>query len=159
MVQLCHRALFRLTKLNIRYPDGSRNVIDVDGWVVGEDGIRGMEGVLIDPLGKILVGATVGGAVAGFGAGMQANSTNSYTNSFGITTQTVEDAGNFAAGNAASKVGETYLLYINERAQQLVPHVQVLSGREATAVFSQNVVIDGLLDSMNEPDLQFVSLD
>ena len=45
------RVLYRLSSLNIRLPSGRNDVIPVDGWVVGEDGIRGMEGILIDPFG------------------------------------------------------------------------------------------------------------
>lgn len=44
------RALFRLTQLAIRQSDGRRSVTDVDGWVLGEDGIRGVHGRLIDKL-------------------------------------------------------------------------------------------------------------
>jgi hypothetical protein len=43
------RVLFRLARLSMRLPNGRRKEFDIDGWVVGEDGIRGMGGRLLDP--------------------------------------------------------------------------------------------------------------
>jgi len=72
------RALFRLSSLNLRLPDGRRKILSVDGWVVGEDGIRGMEGVTIDPLGKAIGGAVMAGGLQGFGQALQ-NKNTTYT--------------------------------------------------------------------------------
>ena len=58
------RVLFRLTRLSIRLPSGKRKEFPIDGWIVGEDGIRGLEGVLIDPIGKAIVGAGMAGGLA-----------------------------------------------------------------------------------------------
>ncbi|MBN8550713.1 MAG: hypothetical protein J0M12_15470, partial [Deltaproteobacteria bacterium] len=63
------RALFRLTTLSIEFPDGRRKEVDVDGWIVGEDGIRGMAGVTIDPIGKAIGGTVLAGAIQGVGQG------------------------------------------------------------------------------------------
>ena len=61
------RVLFRLTRLSIRLPNGRRKEFAIDGWVVGEDGIRGMSGVLIDPIGKAIGGAAMAGVRAASG--------------------------------------------------------------------------------------------
>lgn len=154
-----HRALFRLKTLNMRFPDGSKSVVDVDGWIVGEDGVRGMEGVLIDPIGRILAGELVSGTVQGFGSYFGSRGT-SYQYGNGIITQ--QNAGNSLEqgfGQGVSRAAGNWSQYIEKRADLLVPHVKILSGRQATAVFSQNVRIDGLLESMEEPNLVFASLD
>ena len=147
------RALIRLNKMNIRYPDGSRKVLDVDGWIVGEDGIRGMEGVLIDPIGKILTGALAGGLAEGF----LARGTNQNQGGGNFEDSFVNYEVGLATG--AQRMGNTWQNFIEERSRLLIPHVKVLSGRTATAVFSQNVVIDGLMEIMDEPEAHFVSLD
>ena len=144
-----HRVLYRLNKMNIRHPDGSRQVVDIDGWVVGEDGIRGMEGLLIDPLGRILASAAAAGGIQG-----ALQNGNSQQNINGE----VVSIDNLGQG-AANEVGAEISGYIKERSDLLVPHVKVLSGRSATAVFSQNVTITGLYDKLDEPDSVFVSLD
>lgn len=153
------RALFRLTKLNFRLPDGSRKVLDIDGWVVGEDGIRGMQGALIDPIGKVMIGAAEAGMVQGFGQAVQSGASTQQTNSFGITTQNVNNATEFGLGRGIATTGTEWSAYIRERASLMVPHVQIKSNREATAIFSQNVTIEGLFESMSEPEAVFVSLD
>jgi hypothetical protein len=49
---------------------------------------------------------------------------------------------------------------ITKRLDALVPVVQVLSGREATVVFSQSLAIPDLLEQVDEdPSVSFSSLD
>ena len=48
------RALFRLVSLTFSLPNGERKNIKVDGWIVGDDGIRGIEGEAINPMGNLL---------------------------------------------------------------------------------------------------------
>ncbi len=154
------RALFRLNKMSMRYPDGSRKVVDVDGWIVGEDGIRGMEGILIDPIGKVLAGELIAGTVAGVGQGMSQAQISTQTNGVGGFSQALTgDSLEYGLGRGVSQAGSNWSGYIKERSKMLVPHVKVLSGRSATAVFSQNVELDGLFESMEDPNLTFASLD
>ncbi|NLF25448.1 MAG: hypothetical protein GX589_07295, partial [Deltaproteobacteria bacterium] len=154
------RALFRLTTLNIRYPDGSRKVLDVDGWVVGEDGIRGMEGILIDPIGKALAGSLLSGTVEGLGDGVAAANTNTiYYENGGSRTFVDGEIGQYAAGRGIAKTGERWSKYIDERIELLVPHVKVLSGRYGTAIFSRSVTIDGLFETLEDDETVLASLD
>jgi hypothetical protein len=155
------RALFRITQLNLRYPDGSRNIIDVDGWIVGEDGIRGMEGILVDPFGKVMMGALVSGTLEGAGRGLSQAQISTSSNQNGTFSYLSGDAGEYAAGQGLGTAGATWSQFIKERAKLLIPHVKVLSGREATAVFSKTVTIDGLYEALDEQDpaLQMASLD
>ena len=152
------RALFRLTNLNVRLPDGSRQVLDVDGWIVGEDGIRGMEGILIDPLGKAIFGSAFAGALQGVGdsinnRNIQVNSNNSTFAGFD------ENLGERAVAGAVGRAGDRWAQFIDDRAALLVPHVKVLSGRTATAVFSQSVFIPELYDQLEEQEYAFKGMD
>lgn len=148
------RALFRLTSMNIRLPDGRRKVLKADGWIVGEDGVRGMSGVLIDPIGKAIGGAGFAGFLAGIGDGVSAaNSTIRSDISTGATSAYVSgDLYSFAAGRGASTAAREWSGIIKDRLQEMVPVVQVLSGREATAVFAKNLTISGLYEALEDED-------
>jgi len=64
------RALFRIHRINMRFPNGRKRVIPVDGWIIGEDGINGMQGILIDPMNKIIEGEVLTGTIRGLGEGL-----------------------------------------------------------------------------------------
>lgn len=153
------RALFRLTSMNVRYPDGRRKEFKVDGWVVGEDGIRGMSGVLIDPLGKALLGAGIAAGVQGFGQGLELNNTSRQDNGFlGLSTTTVTGSPlEVGAARGIQSMGREYSGIIRDRLAEMVPVIQVLSGRQSTAVFSRSVQIPGLLEQYDNKESDFVS--
>lgn len=154
------RALFRLTSMNIRMNDGRRKVVPVDGWVVGEDGVRGMEGILIDPIGKAIGGAGFAGALQGIGQGLSANQVTVQNNGlFGNAATVTGDVTEFAAGQGISNAARVYANLIQQRVGALVPVVQVLSGREATAVFSKSVTIADLYSSLDAEDSGFTGID
>ena len=152
------RALFRLTSLNLRLPNGQRKVVPVDGWVVGEDGIRGMEGILIDPIGKVIAGSAMANGLHGLGQGIaDANSTVTKTKGglFGPSEETTNvsgDIGEYAAGKALAGASDTYASIIQERFRLMVPQVQVLSGREATAVFAKSLPITDLFEALESEE-------
>jgi hypothetical protein len=154
------RALFRLTSLNLRFPNGKREVVNVDGWIVGEDGIRGMEGVLIDPIGKAIAGAGMTGALAGLGESIAGSQTTVRSFPDGSIQEVITgDHLTFAAGKAASSASSEWGAIIRDRIRLLVPHVKVLSGREATAVFSRSFTISGLYEALEDDYYGFDSLD
>ncbi len=156
------RALLRITRLSIRLPNGRRKEFAVDGWIVGEDGIRGMEGVLIDPIGKAIVGAGIAGGLSGLGQAMRAANTQTQVFANGGVNQTVDPGAipQYAGGVAISGAANEWTEIIRERLRTLVPVVQVLSGREATAVFSQSLAIPDLLEQVDQdPSLVYTSLD
>lgn len=157
------RVLFRLTRLSIRLPNGKRKEFPVDGWIVGEDGIRGLEGVLIDPIGKAIVGAGMAGGLAGLGQGIAAANVQNrvYANGSQYSSVNQGDVGKYAGGVALASTANEWQAIIKDRLSQLVPVVQVLSGREATAVFSQSVAIPELLEQLDEenPSVVYASLD
>jgi hypothetical protein len=157
------RVLFRLTRLSVRLPNGKRKEFPIDGWIVGEDGIRGMEGVLIDPIGKAIVGAGMAGGLAGLGQGIAAANVQNqiYSNGNSQSSVNANDVPAYAGGVALASAATEWQQIIQDRLNQLVPVVQVLSGREATAVFSQSVAIPELLEQLDEesPAVVFTSLD
>jgi conjugal transfer pilus assembly protein TraB len=132
------RALFRLTSLAMRAKDGRRIVLRVDGWVVGEDGIRGMKGKLIDKLGKLIAATGTVGFTAALGESLMANNSlsNDNGNSDGGITVVSGDL-NYAAANALSEASSKLNEVLIDRYEKLVPVVEILSGREAAIVFSQ----------------------
>jgi hypothetical protein len=145
------RALFRLSSLNIRLPNGRRKIIDdIDGYIVGEDGKLGMEGVLIDPLSKILGAVTVAGAIEGTGQAFAQQQLSVYRNAWGGTeTEVTGDVFKYGLGRGVQQGSKEWSNMIKQRADQLVPHVEVLSGREGTAVFSKSFVITDLYEALS----------
>lgn len=153
------RALFRMTNLSVRLPDGRRKELTIDGWVVGEDGIRGMAGVLIDPIGKGIAGMGFAGLLGGIGAGFAASNLETSTSN-GNTTQIISgNTAEYAFGRGMAGMAREYSSVIRDRIDQLVPHVSVLSGREASAVFARSVTIPGLYEALNYDEDPFSSLD
>jgi hypothetical protein len=122
-----------------------------------------MEGVLIDPIGKAIVGAGMAGGLAGLGQGIAAANVQNRVYANGNTQSSVNtnDIPAYAGGVALSSAATEWQQIIRDRLAQLVPVVQVLSGREATAVFSQSLAIPELLEQLDEEDpaVVFTSLD
>ncbi len=149
------RVLFRLTNISVRHKNGRRSVVEVDGWVVGEDGIRGMKGKLIDKLPETLLAigaATTASAAAtnAFGGNSKTYSTSSDVNSSGVNVNS-EGMEN-AIGKGFNKSTQKLVDVIIDRHEKLIPVVEVLSGREAVAVFSQPVEISPCEDDCENED-------
>jgi hypothetical protein len=134
------RALFRLTQLSIRHPNGRRAVVDVDGRIEGEDGIRGLQGKLIDKLGRLIVTTAMVSGVAAIGESMTDSQQITYGNNGGalnLSGDDLEFATASALTDASNRLGQVLL----NRYESLVPVVVVLSGREVHAIFSKPVEI------------------
>lgn len=141
------RVLFRLTSISLRQKDGRRSVVDVDGWVVGEDGIRGMKGRLIDKLPEtILAIATAGTLSAGAKTMLRNkngnnnvtfNNTRPQESGINVNSVAMEDSLGKGLNDATQKLVDVII----ERHEKLIPVVEVLAGREAVAVFSQPVEV------------------
>ena len=103
------------------------------------------------------------GGLAGLGQGIAAANVQNRVLPNGGQVSTVDqgDVGTYAAGVALSSVATEWQAIIKDRLSQLVPVVQVLSGREATAVFSQSIAIPELLEQLDEedPSVVYASLD
>lgn len=144
------RVLFRLTTMTYQLPTGEQKTIDIDGWVVGEDGIRGLAGVAIDPFGKVLSGLALAAAVNGAGQGLRQGGIQNNQNALGLNQQVIQNAGQVALGSAVSQSGNEWSQMIQERARMYTPMVHVKSNREATAVFTKPFTITGLIEALGE---------
>lgn len=154
------RVLYRLTDLSMRFPNGQRKTIQVDGWIVGEDGVRGMNGRVIDQLGRALAGAAAVGFTQGLGEGIADSELTTTETADGDTiTKTTGDVSKVALGRGLSSSVGTWNKIIQDRVKDLVPVVEVLSGREATAVFAKSVTIEDLYDQLEDQEVVFASLD
>ncbi len=150
------RALFRLTQLSLRHPSGRRSVVEVDGWIIGEDGIRGMQGRLEDKLGRLILATAVISGVAAAGQRLQRNTGVLFGNSsfggvngnnppgFTLQNQDFQYAAASAVTDASNRLGQVLL----RRYESLIPVIEVLSGREAVAIFSKPAEI-AILDDDN----------
>ncbi|MEZ4753088.1 MAG: hypothetical protein R3A13_02120 [Bdellovibrionota bacterium] len=108
--------------------------------VVGEDGVRGMEGLLIDPIGK-LVGATGLPVLLKVpGEGLSQAQLDVSGNGLSLV-QTVEsgNVGSYAAGQGVEKAAQRYSQLIEKRQTELVPHVRVLLRQRCYSGFSKNI--------------------
>ena len=130
------RALFRLTQLSIRHPNGRRAVIDVDGWIVGEDGIRGMQGKLIDKLGRLILATAIVSGVSAFGERLDDTTDIRVRNGGGLGSLSTGDL-DFAAASALTDASNRLGGVLLNRYESLIPVVEILSGREAAAIFSR----------------------
>jgi len=155
------RALFRLHTLNINLPNGARKIVNVDGWVVGEDGLAGLEGILIDPIGRVIAGNMMAGTLQGLGEGVADSQMDTSSNWYGVTKVVSGDTWKYALGRGVEKGADSWADFIKERADSLVPHIRILSGRTCTAVFSKSVTIKGLYEALSDGNDEgsFVSLD
>lgn len=142
------RALFRLSQLSLRHPSGRRAVIEVDGWVVGEDGVRGMQGKLIDKLGRLIAMTAIVSGLGALGERLNDNTHNVYVQngSGGLTLEPndMDYAAASAVTDASNRLGEVLL----NRYESLVPVVEVLSGREVSAIFSKPAEIALIEDAV-----------
>lgn len=152
------RVLFRLTNLSIRHKDGRRSVVAVDGWIVGEDGIRGMKGTLIDKLGETILAIAVAGTASAFAQKALGDADEGATvqNSPGIDITNIEAQD--ALGTGLNQATQRLVDVIIDRHEKLIPVVEVLSGREAVAVFSQPVEISPCENDCDGEDV-FGSMD
>ncbi len=149
------RVLFRLTDLSFRHQDGRRGVVTVDGWIVGEDGVLGMKGRLIDKLGRLIL-ATFG---ASFTAelGEQINQDAATVNiedseDISVNADELDSATASALTDSTNRLVQILL----DRYEKLVPVVEILSGREVYAVFSKTSEIS-ILEGEDEEGIYATS--
>jgi hypothetical protein len=60
--------------------------------------------------------------------------------------------GEYAAGRGLTNASQEWSSIIRERLREMVPVVQVLSGREATAIFAKSVQIEDLFEKLEEEE-------
>ncbi|MCC6934039.1 MAG: hypothetical protein IT292_12445 [Deltaproteobacteria bacterium] len=146
------RALFRLTDLAMRHKDGRRSVVKVDGWVIGEDGIRGMSGRLIDKLGRLIL-ATMGSA---FATTLSEQYLDKADDNAQVVVQNSQDVTldssdlDLAQASAYSEAAQRITDILIKRYTKLVPVVEVLSGRDVVAVFAAPAEVEVIDEEADE---------
>ena len=105
-------------------------------------GVAGMEGVLIDPIGKAVAGAATSGPVSGISEGYGHPQTGYNSGRYGGNEIVSDDPLIYAAGKGASGAANAMSQIVKDRMQHYVPHVKVYSGREGTAVFSKSITME-----------------
>ena len=139
------RAIFRLTQISIRHPSGRRSTVEVDGWIVGEDGVRGMGGTLIDKLGRLIVTTAFVSGTAALGERLDDGNrvvVNGSGGGLSLDQDDLDAATASAVSDASNRLGQVLL----NRYESLVPVVEILSGREVVAIFSKPVEIEIIND-------------
>lgn len=150
------RALFRITSLAFRYPDGRRAVLKVDGWVVGEDGIRGMSGRVIDKLGQLI--ATIAGTSFAAALGGRLDDKSDVVvlgRPLSVSNDDLGVASTSALTNASAAISRVLI----DRYSKMIPVVEVLSGRKASVIFAAPVEVAECGEECNAWDTQTAALD
>lgn len=153
------RVVYRLTDLAYRNPDGRRSVIKVDGWVVGEDGIRGTRGKVIDKLGQVILATMAYSGAASVGDAI----TQRYRNNFSDigNNSDVTLTGNdidMATASALTDGGIRITQLLLDKYEKLIPVVEVNSGRDVVAVFSRGAEVS-IYDEEEDSGVRTASLD
>lgn len=130
----------RLTTLSCTLPNGHVIDIPVKGYVVGEDGKAGIKGVVAMHQGSIMAKATLAGFLAGIGTTAANASQTQMTSPVGTTStinpnQAVGNALGTGAGMAFNNLSQYYINILN----QIMPTIEVSSGRNVTVVFTEGI--------------------
>ena len=154
------RVLFRVSKLGLAFPSGRLREIEIDGWVVGEDGLRGLKGILKDPLGEILGAQIQAGVAQGIGDALAGSNVNERLTPLGGRSLSVTgEELDYSASQGLSQAAQHYAKVIEERSKEMIPHVEVLSGRDVTIVFARAFQIPGLMEELNANDNHDLAVD
>lgn len=135
------RALFRLSSMSIRHPSGRRSVVKVDGWVVGEDGIRGLQGRVIDKLGRLILATAGVSFVAALGERIDGSRIRVRGRNTGGLTSIDPDDFDLAAASAVTDASNRLGKVLLDKYESFVPVVEILSNRDGVAIFSQSAEI------------------
>ena len=147
------RVYLRPTTLSCVAPDGASIQSAIKGYVVGDDGIAGMKGVVVSHQGELLEKGMLAGLISGFGSSFSPTSVSPISLNPGGTTQYQYPSvssimGNSIAGgasNAASLIAKFYLA----QAQRLQPTLQINPGTSVDIILENgaNVLKKGLTSS------------
>ena len=166
------RVVYRLSDLAFRNTDGRRSVVKIDGWIVGEDGIRGMRGKVIDKLGQVILATMAYSATAAAGDAVMKryqNNTQTYNSFFGVANNKRRNSDAVALGlnsndlelastSALTDGGTKITQLLLDKYEKMVPVVEVNSGRDVVAVFSRGAEVS-VYDEEEEGGVHTAALD
>lgn len=137
------RILGKPAKLTCNFAGRGSKTWDVSGYVVDNDGIEGIVGVINDNGGKKLAGAAAGSGIALAGSRLSAAQTQSYAGTGGTSSAVTGSVGSDMVGGLAQGVGSELSRQVIEHYNQYQASVQVGGNREITIV---------LLNELSVPD-------
>ncbi|MEI8321205.1 MAG: TraB/VirB10 family protein [Alphaproteobacteria bacterium] len=138
------RANCRLNKLLIMEHNGEVLSKKVEGWLIGDDGIPGIKGVVVDKAGPVVRGAFWSGLLSGFATYFKAAAQQpqfALTGGGAVETQKMsnstllQSAGANGVSNALEKIAD----FAIKRAEQMQPVIMVDPGRGVDVVFKEEV--------------------
>jgi conjugal transfer pilus assembly protein TraB len=152
------RVIFRLSELAIRHNNGRRSVIQVDGWIVGEDGSRGMRGQLRDNLGETMVALSTIATGQFLGDRVRDRASGSRSNNTDESFVLLGNGGNsISPGDIQSSIAlgvtdtfQSMAEIIIERYRKQIPVVAVNPGRTVQAIFSSNSEVELISEDGDE---------
>lgn len=151
------RVQVRITDLAFRHADGRRSVVKVDGWIVGEDGVKGVRGKTIDKLGQVIL-ATMGySGAAAFGERLNGQRNRlriENSDNITVTGNDLDSALTSALTDGSIRLTQVLL----EKYERLVPVVEVHSGRDIVAVFSRGAEVS-IYDDEEQSGIHTAALD
>ncbi len=167
------RVVYRMTDLAFRNSDGRRSVVKIDGWIVGEDGIRGMRGKVIDKLGQVILATMAYSGAAATGDAVlrrYQNNFNTFNSFLGVRPQNRRNSsavnlnltGNdmdLAAASALTDGGIRITQMLLDKYEKMVPVVEVNSGRDVVAVFSRGAEVSVYDEEEESSGVRTASLD
>ena len=138
------RAHCRLNKLLLVERNGEVLSRKVEGWIVGDDGIPGVKGKVIDRAGEVVRGAFWSGLLSGVASYFKASAQQplfAMTGAGAVETKKMpnSDLLRTAGANGISSALEKIADYALKRAEQMQPVIIVNPGRIVDVVFKEDV--------------------
>jgi conjugal transfer pilus assembly protein TraB len=135
------RVYLRPTTMSCVGPGGAAIESAIKGYVVGDDGISGMRGVVVSHQGELLEKGFFAGMLSGLGSAFQPQTVSSLAINPGSTTQyqypspssVVGNSIGSGVNNAAGMIAKFYI----DQAQQLQPTLQVNPGVSVDIILEQ----------------------
>lgn len=136
---------FKLSRLTCNFPDGASRTWDAAGWLVDQDGIRGVRATIVENLGRKAIAAGTGGAVAGAGQRLSQQqyqvSATTIGGAIGAGTSAtfVGSPGRDALGGAATGAANTMTQSISDYYNLFGPSLQIGGGTPVTVVLANDL--------------------
>lgn len=135
------RILGKPAKLTCNFSGRGSKTWDVSGYIVDQDGIEGIVGVINDNGGKKLAGAALGGGIALAGARLSAAQTQTYTGAGGTSSAVTGSISSDLAGGLAQGAGTELSRQVIDHYNQYQASVQVGGNKEITLVLLNELAV------------------
>lgn len=136
------RAIVQLDRLSIVFENGESIETRVNGWVIDDDGIQGLDGQYVWRADEILA---LSGLSAGLSAGADALAARETLSQLGPVGQVVStitgDPVRFAANKSLSASLARMSEIVSARLQEVVPAIYVTNGKSVTVAFISSVTL------------------